>query len=357
MPRVATHGVPQSYSRARVGRVAMAGRMGGGAACAAMIGPRSGWIRPGRERRQGDTGGHRGAGSPTSRDSILMKRLMLAACMAVAACLLPMANALAQEDRNPVAELPWQHGPTTGKIGTHATIRVPEGYSFLDAAATRRFNELLENPPTSYDEYVIAPENLDWIAFFNFNEIGYVKDDESIDADDVLDSVREGLKHGNRERSSRGWDTLRLVGWSAEPRYDQELRALAWAILLESENSGAQVVNYNTRLLGRRGVMEVTVAADPESLQGAIADFKGLVPGYSYVAGEGYGDFRPGDHVAEIGLAALITGGAVAVASKKGWLAAIGVAIAKFWKLLLVGLAGIAVAIRKLFGGKGKAAE
>ena len=168
----------------------------------------------------------------------------------------------------------------------------------------------------------------------------------------MLSSIRTGLEHGNEERRSRGWDTLKLVGWSAKPQYDQQIRALAWAILLESESSGSKVVNYNTRLLGRRGVMEVTVAADPEDLQPAIADFKALVPGYAYVAGEGYGEFRPGDHVAEIGLAALITGGAAAVASKKGWLAGIGIALAKFWKLLVVGVLGVGVAVRKLFGGK-----
>ena len=41
-----------------------------------------------------------------------------------------------------------------------------------------------------------------------------------------------------------------------------------------------------------------------------------------------------------------------AVASKKGWLAAIGIALAKFWKLILVGVAGIGIAIKKFFGKK-----
>ena len=82
------------------------------------------------------------------------------------------------------------------------------------------------------------------------------------------------------------------------------------------------------------------------------ADFKTLVPGYEFADGEKYGEFKPGDHVAEIGLAALITGGAAAVAAKKGWFAAIGIALAKFWKLILIGVVGIGAAIRKLFSGK-----
>lgn len=281
-----------------------------------------------------------------------MKDIMFAACMAVAGCCLAITPAAAQDtpqEQDPISELPWQQGPTTGRIGSHATIKVPEGYAFLDAAGSSRLNEILENPPAGVDEYTLAPENLEWIAFFSFNGIGYVKDDETLDPDAMLDSIREGIKYGNEERSSRGWDTLRLVGWSAQPQYDDELNALAWAILLESEASGSKVVNYNTRLLGRRGVMEVTVVADPEALSPAIADFKSMVPGYDFVAGEKYSEFKPGDHVAEIGLAALITGGVAAVASKKGWLAAIGVAIAKFWKLLALGVVGIGVALRKIF--------
>jgi uncharacterized membrane-anchored protein len=285
-----------------------------------------------------------------------MMRILLAACMAAIACLSSMPAASAQ-DADPVEQLPWQNGPTVGRIGQRATIRIPDGYAFLDAAATRKLNEILENPPSRGEEYVVTPQDLAWIAFFTFSEIGYVKDDETLDADAMLDSIREGVKYGNEERRRRGWGTLRLIGWSAKPQYDDELKALAWAVLLESEDTQSKVVNYNTRLLGRRGVMEVTVVADPDDIAPSIADFKRLVPGYDFAAGEKYSEFRPGDHVAEIGLAALITGGAAAVASKKGWFAAIGVALAKFWKLLVVGVIGVGVAIRKLFGGKDDASK
>lgn len=284
-----------------------------------------------------------------------MKRVLFAACVAIFACLSFAAPAFAQdanEGDNPVLQLPWQKGPTTGRIGTRATIRIPEGYVFLDAPATRRLNELFENPSSDTDEYVVAPESLEWMAYFNFNDIGYVKDDETLDADDVLASIREGVEHGNEERRRRGWGTLELLGWASQPRYDTQLNALAWAVLLESQDTQSQVVNYNTRLLGRRGVMEVTLVADPDQLQPSIGDFKSLVPGYDFASGEKYSEFRPGDHVAEIGLAALITGGAAAVASKKSWLAAIGIALAKFWKLILIGIAGFGVALKKFFGRK-----
>ncbi|TQM17065.1 putative membrane-anchored protein [Pseudoxanthomonas sp. 3HH-4] len=262
----------------------------------------------------------------------------------------------AQEDTasNPIGDLPWQLGPSVGKIGTRATVDVPEGYAFLDVVGTRRLNQLLENPPDGDDTYTLAPHDLSWIGFFSFREMGYVKDDEKVDADDVLESVRKGTEHGNEERRQRGWETMRILGWSFKPQYDDQLKALEWAILAETETSKNKIVNYNTRVLGRRGVMEVIVVADPETLQPAIADFKRLMPGYSFAAGEKYSEFRAGDHVAEVGLAALITGGAAVVASKKGWLAAAGAVLVKMWKLLLIGLFGVAAAVRGLFKRKQK---
>lgn len=254
---------------------------------------------------------------------------------------------------DPIAELPWRFGPTTGAIGDRATIEIPEGYAFLGAEGARAFNELMENPPTGFDEYVVAPQDLSWVAYFSFDPVGYVKDDETLDADSILESVREGTRQGNIERENRGWDTLRILGWSFEPQYDQQLNALEWAILAETERTKQQVVNYNTRMLGRRGVMEVVLVAAPDALDVSITDFKSLVPGYGFVAGEKYAEFREGDKIAEYGLAALITGGAAAVAAKKGWLAAIGVFLLKMWKLLLVGLVAVGAVLRKLFTRRG----
>jgi uncharacterized membrane-anchored protein len=287
-----------------------------------------------------------------------MTRHLFAASLAALLCLLPVSMTRAQdaatEEQDPVAALPWEHGPTIGKIGERATIEVPEGYSFLGAEGARQLDVLFENPPTGTDQYVVAAEDLSWVAYFSFSDIGYIKDVEVLDADNMLVSIREGTEEGNVERRSRGWETLNILGWSFKPQYDKQLNALEWAILGQTEPSQSKVINYNTRLLGRRGVMEVVLVTDPEVMDASIAQFKAMVPGYSFADGEKYSEFKPGDHVAEIGLAALITGGAAAVASKKGFFAAIAVALAKFWKLVLLGIVGIGVAFKKLFQGKDK---
>lgn len=273
-----------------------------------------------------------------------------AAVLLLAALALPAIARGAEPD--PIDELPWQLGPTTGEIARHATIQVPEGFAFLGAEGTRDLEVLMQNPPSDADQFVVAPHDLAWVAYFSFSPTGYIQDDESLEADALLDSITEGTRHGNAERRKHGWDTLRVLGWSFEPKYDQQLNALEWAILAETEQSRSRLVNYNTRLLGRRGVMEVTLVTDPELLDASVATFKGLMPGYEFAAGEKYAEFKPGDHVAEIGLAALITGGAAAVASKKGFFAAIGVALLKFWKLLAIAVVGVGVWLRRLLGGK-----
>ena len=41
----------------------------------------------------------------------------------------------------------WTPGPTVGRLEHRATINVPEGYFFLDKAATRKFLEDNQNIP------------------------------------------------------------------------------------------------------------------------------------------------------------------------------------------------------------------
>jgi uncharacterized membrane-anchored protein len=84
--------------------------------------------------------------------------------------------------------------------------------------------------------------------------------------------------------------------------------------------------------------------ADPDDLASAIADFKSTLTGFSYVPGQRYAEYKSGDKVAQYGLAALVTGGAAAIAVKTGfWKVIVGAAVAG-WKFIAAG----AVAV---FGG------
>jgi uncharacterized membrane-anchored protein len=60
----------------------------------------------------------------------------------------------------------------------------------------------------------------------------------------------------------------------------------------------------------------------------------------------------PGDKVAEYGLAALVLGGAAAIATKKGLWAVIVGFLVKGWKLVAIAVAAVGASLRKLFGKK-----
>ena len=248
----------------------------------------------------------------------------------------------AAETESPLAKLAWVVGPTEVKVGKQATLAVPDGFIYLHPKDTSKFQEIVQNPSNGR-ESLIAPNDLHWFGLLEFEDTGYVKDDEKIDADAVLDSVREGMKQANEERKSHGWAPLQITGWHFKPRYDKETQRLEWAIAAVSE--GEKIVNVNTRLLGRKGVTSATLVSDPETLETAYTEFKNVLEGYQYVQGERYADVQEGDHMAEYGLAALIAGGGAAVAAKSGLLKGL-------WKFIVVGVAGLAAWARKLFGKK-----
>jgi len=211
--------------------------------------------------------------------------------------------------------------------------------------------EMMENIPGE-NEYVFAPNDLSWFAVFQFNPVGYVKDDETLDPKSLLDTVTRGTEQGNVERRKRGWSTMTILGWRFQPRYDKQNNLLEWAFLAKEDRSNSQIINYNTRLLGRTGVMEVVLVAGPDVLDTSVAAFKQAIKGYSFVSGERYADYRKGDRVAEFGLAALIAGGAAAVATKKGFWAALVAFFVAAKKLVIAAVIGLFAWIGSLFKRK-----
>lgn len=275
----------------------------------------------------------------------------IARCLTVFVALAASGFARAQEgDGDPTAKFRWKEGPGHAEIGKVAEIKLPEKFRFIGEQDTQRMLQLMQNP-TSGDELGLIMPGSDadpWFVVFEFSEVGYVKDDDkdSLDADAMLDSIRRGTAAGNKEREKRGWPTMEITGWAHPPHYDDQSQNLEWAINATSE--GHEVVNYNTRILGRKGVMEVSLVVDPSRLQAVLPEFKALLRGYYFTPGNKYAEFKSGDKIAEYGLAALVTGGAAAVALKTGILQ-------KFWKLIVAAVIGVVAVfrgvIRRLFGG------
>ena len=245
------------------------------------------------------------------------------------------------------SDIDWQVGPGTGKLGDIAQIRIPDGYRFAGREGVRRFLELTQNPVSGEELGVLVsatgPDEQTWFVIFEFNPIGYVKDDEKgkLDADAILTSLRDGNERGNEERRKRGWATLELEGWSTPPRYDPVTNNLTWAIRASSE--GSQVVNHSVRLLGRKGVMDADLVLGPSQVTTAVPEFDKLLTGFEFSTGNRYAEWVKGDRVAEYGLTALVAGGVGAAAVKSGLLG-------KLWKALVFGAVAVAAFLKRILG-------
>ena len=255
------------------------------------------------------------------------------------------------EFRKQLRELGWIHGPRHVELFSNSALEIPAGYMFLDPADTAKLQALTHNLGGG-TQYFLAPEDLHWSAYFRFSDDGYVKDDEQIDAAALLKSIRDNSEEGNKIRREKGWDELTVTGWQTPPHYDAQTKHLEWAIAGRDVKSGEDIVNFNTRLLGRGGVMSVVLLAEPTALPTSIAELKTALTGFDYVAGQRYAEYKPGDKIAKYGLAALITGGAAAIAVKTGfWKVALG-ALAAGWKLIVAAVVALFAGIRNFFKRK-----
>jgi uncharacterized membrane-anchored protein len=247
--------------------------------------------------------------------------------------------------------LHWVRGPAVVDVPGKSKLVVPENYLFLDVADTSKYLELNQNIPSG-EEVLVAPKGLQWSAYLSFSEEGYVKDDEKIDAAELLKAMQEGDKAQNEARKRRGWPSLHVVGWAVPPAYNASNKRLEWATVLEVE--GRRNVNFSTKVLGRRGHTTVILASGMDELSAARPELEAVLAGYSFNSGESYAEWVPGDKVAEYGLAALVLGGAAAIATKKGLWAVLAGFLATGWKFLLAGGIAVAAGARRFLGKKSR---
>lgn len=248
-----------------------------------------------------------------------------------------------QEPQKVFESVKWQRGPCDASLGSIADMRVPLGYIFAGEADTKRIMEVMGNTVSGEELGLLAPETFDWFVVYEFDDVGYVKDDEkdSLDPAALLKSIQKSTEQGNKIRRKRGFPGLKNIRWLTEPYYDQQTNNLEWAIQGE-DDTGDPFVNHNTRLLGRKGIMVVTLVSDPASVPDVMPEFKTSLKDFAFKAGNTYAEFRSGDKLASYGLTALVAGGAAAVAVKTGLFKYIG-------KFLIFIAAGLAAFFKKIW--------
>lgn len=255
------------------------------------------------------------------------------------------------------ATFKFQTGKVTLEHGI--VINVPKGFRYLDATQSHRVLEDLWENPKSETMGMLFPEDrgpLDdntWAFDINFEEMGYVKDEDAdkIDYDDLLKTMKEEAVEANKTRAEGGYESINIIGWAAAPYYDKTTKTLHWARELKFGESEQHTLNYNVRILGRKGVLSMNaIGAMPQ-----LAEIKTHIPAIlnsaSFESGHAYADFNP--DVDEV--AAWTVGGLVAgkVLAKVGFFAI----LAKFGKFIVLGVIALGGAAYKWITGRRRKEE
>lgn len=301
--------------------------------------------------------------------------------VALPAALLPaivLPTAALAADQDVVAGKPdisWQDSlpRRTGSIAipnAHANLDLGTDFYFLDAAAARRvLTEGWGNPPDAADGvlgmiFSSRYKPLDeaaWGVVVTYEDVGYVsdKDAKTTDYDKLLVDLRAGEDDANAEREKAGYQTIHLAGWAERPSYDAGKHVLIWARDLSIGEGQAHSLNYDIRVLGRKGVISLNAVAAPQSLA-ELHEMSGRIAATAqFDQGSRYADFKQGeDKVAEFGVAGLIAAGAGVAAAKKFGLLALLIAFGKKGFVLIVAaFGGLVTWFRNKFGGGGKKAK
>jgi uncharacterized membrane-anchored protein len=185
----------------------------------------------------------------------------------------------------------------------------------------------------------------------SFTADGWVDDADaaSIDYDELMSSMQEGQEAANEQRSELGLERLELTGWTEPPHYDATSRVLYWASSVRGEHGG-ETLNYDVRVLGRRGVLSLNALADVSNLGAVRQGMERVRTQASFQQGHRYEDYVPGtDTKAAYGLAALVAGGAIA--AKSGLLKGLLAMLIAGKKFVIIGFVALLGGIKTLFGG------
>lgn len=244
-----------------------------------------------------------------------------------------------------------------------ATLTVPAGFYFLGPADARKvLVDSWGNPPETatgllgmlFPASMTPLDSESWGATVTYLDEGYVADDDakSIDYDEMLANMKESTLAGNEDRTKAGYDSITLIGWASPPYYDQPQHKLHWAKELKFGNADINTVNYDVRVLGRLGVLELSFITDMNHLTAVKAAIPDVLAMASFDQGSRYEDFDSSiDKVAGYGIAALIGG---AVAQKAGLFALALVFLKKVAAIAVIGVLALLGGLRKLLTGRSK---
>jgi uncharacterized membrane-anchored protein len=288
-------------------------------------------------------------------------------CVAGAALLGLGQSAEAQNKSELLRSLQFQKGTIT--IGESlAAIALTDKFVYLDSEDAKTFlTKIWENPPAvaartlgmllPTDANPLSGEG--WGIIISYDKSGYVSDEdaEKIDYAELLRDMQEATRRVSAERAKEGYAAFELIGWARQPYYDKAEKKLYWAKRLKFGDAAEETLNYEIRILGRRGVLNLNVVAELSALAEIDRAAPNILSMVSFQQGNLYSEFNPSiDDAAAYGLAGLIAGGLL---TKAGFFKGLLALLLASKKLIAIGaitlVAGLWGAIKSLFGRKREA--
>jgi uncharacterized membrane-anchored protein len=248
----------------------------------------------------------------------------------------------------------YRHG-TIQLANGMGTVNVPDGFKYIDKIqAEHVLYDIWKNPREENGTLgLILPDSdgvlteTSYVFNIEYEDVGYVKDDDAdkIDYTELLHNMQKETSDGNVERARQGFKPIDFVGWAVTPFYDKDRKILHWAEELKFGSDSVNTLNYNIRILGRKGVIILNAIASMRQLKLVQDNLPKVLDIVSFNDGNKYKDFNPSiDKVAAYTIGGLVAG---KILAKVGFWAL----LIKFWKFIMIGIAGGFTAMRKKIGG------
>jgi uncharacterized membrane-anchored protein len=254
------------------------------------------------------------------------------------------------------AQAAMLRGPATVPLRDQATLAIPDGFGFVPLKEASAVMRLMGNQTDERFIGLVFPlsDETHYFVSLVYEDSGYIKDDEAKewDADELLQSLKDGTEAGNEEREQMGIDPIKVTRWIEPPAYDGTSHRLVWSAeaVLKNGDDPDPTINYNTYVLGREGYISANLITSSSTVDADRQQAGPLLQAVTFNEKKRYTDFdSSSDKVAAYGLTALVGGLA---AKKLGLLAVMTGFALKFAKIIAVSAVALLLGVRKFFGRK-----
>lgn len=238
-----------------------------------------------------------------------------------------------------------KRGPALIQLEDQATVSMPSGLAFIPMTAAQAcLKELGNDDDATVKGLFVGSDGPDgFMMVASVNKDGHIRDDDakSLNADQLLQSLRSGIESANAMRRETGAPEAELRGWVEAPSYDSAKHLLVWALAVQRKGvpHPRATVNYTAHVLGRAGGVSLNMLTDDAGLKRDKPLAQRLQNSLSYLKGERYEDFDPKtDKVAGHSLASLVLG---LTPANAGLLVMVLLFLAKSFKLIAIGFVAV----------------